>query len=299
MVQVGAPYLTAMCHYVILGAQAWNTIVSRATLALGKKGPSKQAVTYFRYQLDQWHRDLDWSVRFDATLIESDEAFFTISADEVSLHTKALLYLRCNQIQILILRPVLLYHQAAQDCPELIVEAVDIAKRSIRVLQKMSANADLYKTRQVILHHFLSSALVLLFLAVAYDAENQKVKSVGPVLMTDVLEMQMGLDLIDRHRATSESADRLWSCFAPPRQHLIRLGILQSKHRQTKGMQSSSATSADAHGHQGVPDDLADFDPQFDYGPLDLESINSLQWLDWGDTVFTESSDSFGMPSWM
>ncbi|KAI1610668.1 hypothetical protein EDD36DRAFT_331376 [Exophiala viscosa] len=295
---IDAPYLTAMSHYVILGAHAWNTIVNRDTLALGK-GPSGQAVTYFRYQLDQWHRDMDHSVRFDTALIESDDAFFVSPDNEASLYIKALLYLRCNQIQILILRPILIYHQAAQNSPELIVEAVDIAKRSIRVLQRMSENVDLYKTRQVILHHFLSSALALLFLAVAYDAENQKVKNPGPVLMTDSSEMQMGLDLIDQHRASSESADRLWSCFAPPRQHLIRLGILQDRHRQSEGMRSSSATATDVSGHQDVSDDLADFDPQFDYGQLDMEPINSLQWLDWGDTVFTESSDSFGMPSWM
>ena len=287
-----------MCHYVILGAHAWTTIVNKDTLALGK-GPSKQAVTYFRYQLDQWHRDLDLSVRFDATEMESNDALFASPVDEVGLYIKALLYLRCNQIQILILRPILIYHQAAQNSSELIVEAVDIAKRSVRVLQRMSENVDLYKMRQVILHHFLSSALALLFLAVAYDAENQKVRNAGPVLMTDISEIQMGLDLIDRHRATSESADRLWSCFAPPRQHLIRLGILQSKHRQSDGMRSSSATTTDVGGHQDVSDDLADFDPQFDYGELDMEQINSLQWLDWGDTVFTESSDSFGMPSWM
>ncbi|KIV80572.1 hypothetical protein PV11_08065 [Exophiala sideris] len=295
---IDAPYLTAMCHYVILGAHAWNTIVDRNTLALGK-APSKQALTYFRYQLDQWHRDLDLSIRFDATVIESDDVFFANPVDEIGLYTQTLLYLRCNQIQIVILRPILIYHQAAQDSPELIVEAVDIAKKSIRVLQRMAENVDLYKTKQVILHHFLSSALALLFLAVAYDAENQKVKNAGPALMPDISEMQMGLDLIDRHRATSESADRLWKCFGPPRQQLIRLGILRSKHRQPDGLRSSSANTADIGGHQDVSDDLADFDPQFDYGQIDMEPINSLQWLDWGDTVFTESTDSFGMPSWM
>lgn len=287
-----------MCHYVILGDHAWNTMVNRDMLALGK-GPSKQAVTYFRYQLDQWHQDMDPSVHFDATEIESDGAFWSAPVDDISLYIKVLLYLRYNQIQVLVIRPILIYHQAAQNCPELIVEGVDIARRSIRVLQKMSVNVDLYTTRQVILDHFLSSALALLFLAVAYDAENRKVRNTVPVLMPDLSELQMGLDLIDRHRNATESADRLWKCFNPPRQRLIRLGILQNRPRQSDGVGSASTATAEHGGRQNVADDLPDFDPQLDYGLLDMETMNNLQWLDWGDTAFTDSSETFGMPSWL
>jgi hypothetical protein len=136
-------------------------------------------------------------------------------------------------------------------------------------------------------------------LAVAYDAENRKLKNTAPVLMPDISELQIGLEIIDRHRTASESADRLWRCFDPPRQHLIRLGILDGRPRQSNEMGSSSTTTAEFGGRQNVTDDLPDFDPQLDYGLLDMETMTSLQWLDWGDTAFTDSSETFGMPSWM
>jgi hypothetical protein len=289
-----------MVDYVVFGAQAWASIVHRDALALGQ-GPSKESLTYFRYQVHQWQQDLDPAVRFDVASVESNRLFAASTDDEIGTYLKTLLYLRSNQIQILVLRPILIYHHTARNNLPLILEAVMVAKKSIRVLHSVATETDLYRPRQVIFNHFLSSALAVLFLAAAYDAENKKSATgspegpsgrVGEALMADSAELQIGLDLIDQYRMTSASAGETWTSFARPRQQLVRLGFLTNKPSNGGGEKSSTSEAI-------VTDEFAEFSTPFEFDQFDVDSANSLQWLDWFEGAFTDSSMPFGMPSWM
>ncbi|OAL20031.1 hypothetical protein AYO22_09181 [Fonsecaea multimorphosa] len=321
-------YLAAMVSYVIFGAQAWNSLVNRSMLASGQ-APSKDAMKFFHYQVHQWHQDLDPSVCFDAATIESDDqSFFTSTSGEVELYRKTLLYLRANQIQILVLRPILIYPQTARKNTALVMEAISLAKRSIRTLRILATDVYFYRTRQALFNHFLSSALAVLFLAAAYDAEARANKAVTEddaaiFLGQSTMELQQGLDLIEYHRSHSQSAARLWARFYHPRHQLIRLGILPSG--------AGTRYQQDQHLHQGPtragrnetpeleerhPDGIVadgdtelggegDFASQLDtsnsigFDPADFDHEDGLLWLDWFDGAFMDSSVPFGMPGWM
>ncbi|OAP60836.1 hypothetical protein AYL99_05838 [Fonsecaea erecta] len=325
---VGDGYLAAMVSYVIFGAQAWNSLVNRNLLASGQ-APSKDAMNFFRYQVHKWQQDLDPSVCFDAATIESDDhGFFTSTSDEVEVYRRTLLYLRANQIQILVLRPMLIYPQTARNNTALVMEAINLAKRSIRTLRILATDVYFYRTRQALFNHFLSSALSVLFLVAAYDAETRASKAAprdnaATLLGDSTIELQQGLDLIDYHRPHSQSAARLWARFYRPRQQLIRLGILpstsaaryqQDQHlRQTptraglnetpeQEEQYAEGIVADGNTELGGAGNLT---PQLDasvpigFDPANFDHENGLLWLDWFDGAFMDSSVPFGMPGWM
>lgn len=128
---VDAPYLSAMVDYVLLGARAWTSIVKRDIL-LGGRLPSQDALDFFNYQLHRWRQQLHPSVQFDTEAIDSDPTFFVANHGENSdVYLKSLLYLRANQIQILVLRPVLMHLETARSSPALAKQVVNIAQRSI------------------------------------------------------------------------------------------------------------------------------------------------------------------------
>ncbi|EXJ71791.1 uncharacterized protein A1O5_05601 [Cladophialophora psammophila CBS 110553] len=317
-----------MVNYVIFGAQAWNSLVNRNLLASGQ-APSKDSMNFFYYQVHQWHQDLDPSVRFGTAMIESDDHnFFTSTSDEVEVYRKTLLYLRSNQIQILVLRPILIYPQTARNNTAMVMEAITLAKKSIRTLRLLSSETNLYRTRQALFNHFLSSALAVLFLAAAYDAETRANKTAHPdsaaTLLGDTTnELQQGLDLIDCHRSHSQSAARLWTRFNRPRQQLIRLDILQStagtRHQRDTHLHHGptgedrheisqqedycpDGTFADAGTETGGERDLTshlDAPVSVGFDPANFDPENSLLWLDWFDGAFMDSSVPFGMPAWM
>src|SRR6202012_2203002 len=131
---VDAPYLAAMASYVIMGDQGWNSLVNRNMLASGQV-PSEDAFNYFHYRVHRWREELEPSVRFDTAEIESNDLlFFTSTQDETEIFLKTLLYLRSNQVQILVLRPILIYPHTARKNSSLIKDAITLAKKTIRTL---------------------------------------------------------------------------------------------------------------------------------------------------------------------
>lgn len=233
-----------MISYVIVGEQAWTSLVKKNLLVSGQP-PAKDAFNYFRYQLQRWHEELDPAVQFDSAEIESNGQFFLASAqNETEVYVKMILYLRSNQGKILVLRPLLIYPQAARNSTPLLVEVVGVAKKSIRALHTLITKTGLYKTRRAIFQHFLSSSLSVLFLAAAHDAEaraskhgsENKVSDTATILGDAVAELQTGLDLIDMLRTTYPAQAKLWTRFDRPRQQLVQLGILTAAPKQANGV---------------------------------------------------------------
>lgn len=277
--QDGPPYLVAMLDYATLGAQVWNSVFDRNALALGQ-GPAEEAVAYLRYRLQTWQIELHSSVRFDAAAIEAGIPFFVSPTDECTLYLKTLLYLRSNQLKILALRPLLLSHQSSQNNLGLVREVVDTSTKSIRVLHTMSANTDIYRTRQVIFNHFLSSALAVLFLAAVYDAENQRDRTSHARLLEDTTELKNGLDLLDRHRRQSDFAARLWRTFARPRQHLISLEILGPDSDPLFRDEASSMQTVDSMFGNNPADDVIKCYFQTSFDNLFVDMFGSFPWSD-------------------
>jgi hypothetical protein len=244
--------------------------------------------------------------------------------DEAEVFLKTLLYLRSNQIQILVLRPILIYPHTARSNSALVTDAVNLAQRTIHVLHTLVTKTELYSRRQAIFNHFLSSALTVLFLTAAYDAEAQVKRrndqeKQGKFLGDAVAELQTGLELIDHLRPTSQSATRLWIRFSRPRQQLVQLGILSSTgtgQNRMDGLDSMVRSQGQEpvqpnhvmdglHVHPDMNTVAEHQDLAFEsYIPFDFDSSSfepgtGLFWQDWFEGGCMDSSIPFGMPAWM
>ena len=219
-----------MVEYVLLGANAWTSIVNKDVLASGQP-PSKDALDYFRYQLGRWQDRLDPAVRFETATIDTEVTL--MGPDEggnSAVYLKTLLYLRSSQIQILVLRPVLVHPQMARREPALAREVVEVAQKSINTLCLFAAKGSMYHKRKAILNHFLGSSLAVLLLAATHDAENRGREcndEADRPLLEDIEVLRSGLDLIEQVGAT-----KLIRCFERPRKQLLRLGILKPQRAQ-------------------------------------------------------------------
>lgn len=313
-----------MIDYVQFGTHAWKNIVDRNALANGH-GPSTESLNFFRYQLNRWHNGLSPEVQFDAAIIESDSASFFAGENELQIYLKTLLYLRSNQIQIMVLRPILVYYNVAHNNPLLVYDVVTIARKTIQTLSSFANKTALYVSRYTIFNHFLSSSLTVLFLAIVHEVEKHAANhTTAPNQSYPLAEIARsiseGLSVIHRYRFVSQSSARLWAFFGRPRQQLLRLGILSAQNTNPldiKGAHDKPAAPANQDGSpsvqihpmHGVQDGDAGIDS---FSPADMNlviNINNLFGpdclnngafsLDWSEEAFPDPSGSFGLPQWM
>jgi hypothetical protein len=128
-----------------------------------------------------------------------------------------LLYLRMNQLRILIYRPVLHSALSIDDNRAHAQAVVNIAKDTIRVLTQVNQASDIYRTQQVCFNYFLVAALAVLFLAVCHASMefNRQVRD----------EFYMALDLVKGFSAKSYVSKRLWNTIKGIRKIAEKLGV--------------------------------------------------------------------------
>ncbi|PKK46416.1 hypothetical protein CI102_7800, partial [Trichoderma harzianum] len=88
---------------------------------------------------------------------------FTSIGDK-SLFIRALLYLRANELRILIYRPALHSAASIQKNPLSARTAVNVARRSLNLLLYLCRPSTLHPMHHVCANHFLASSLTVLFL---------------------------------------------------------------------------------------------------------------------------------------
>ncbi|KAJ9656716.1 hypothetical protein H2201_008448 [Coniosporium apollinis] len=187
------PYLTSMVAYSQIGSKVWKSIAKGSS----SRDPqiSESEIGFLDYQVVQWHRNIPDSLKYTGrqSLEPTNKALRRLSI---------LLYLRANQMRILIYRPVL--HTAARIVENLgfAQTVVDVAKDTIRVLMYTNQTSDIYRTQQVCFHYFLISALAVLFLAVSH----------APAQFSDVCrdEFYTALELVRGLSTDSYVSKRLW-----------------------------------------------------------------------------------------
>ena len=159
-----SPYLSAMIQYSAIGAKVWRSVVS--VTAPGTGAPiNTEELGYLDYQVIQWHRNIPLHLRYEHPSQSGRLSTPVGPASSRAGHRlRILLYLRANQMRILIYRPVLHSATSIMQHHEQAQTVVDVAKDSIRVLTHINQTSDLYRTQQVLFNAFLTSALAVLFL---------------------------------------------------------------------------------------------------------------------------------------
>ncbi|KAI4200532.1 MAG: hypothetical protein LQ346_002374 [Caloplaca aetnensis] len=205
------PYLVAMIAYSRIASKVWRSI----TAPIGTGGEIKEDMMgYLDYQVLQWQNTIPDSLRFYPTVDIPD----TGPPSRAQRRLQVLLYLRMNQMRILIYRPVLHSATSIMENMPHARKVVDVAKDTIRVLSRLNQTTDIYRAQQVCFNHFLVSALAALFLAVSHAPMefNQMVRD----------EFYMAIDLVRGFSAQSYVSMRLWQTIKGLKDIGPRLGLV-------------------------------------------------------------------------
>ncbi|KAI4214508.1 MAG: hypothetical protein LQ351_002925 [Letrouitia transgressa] len=205
------PYLTAMIAYSRIASKVWRSITAPEGAGSEIK---KDTMSYLDYEILQWQNSVPESLRFYPTADISDRG----SPNRAQRRLQVILYLRMNQMRILIYRPVLHSVTSIMENRRYAQIVVEVAKDTVRVLTRLNNTTDIYRTQQVCFNHFLVSALAALFLAVSH----------APVEFNQVVrdEFYMALDLVSGFSAQTYVSQRLWKTIKGLKEVGPRLGLV-------------------------------------------------------------------------
>ncbi|EME87857.1 uncharacterized protein MYCFIDRAFT_125368 [Pseudocercospora fijiensis CIRAD86] len=234
-----SPYLSAMIQYSGISSKVWKSVVALPMSPSRGGAPiNVDEMNYLDYQVIQWHRNIPAHLRFEHPSQNGKVPSTPIgpSPSRAGHRLRILLYLRANQMRILIYRPVLHSATSIMQHREQAQTAVDVAKDTIRVLTHINQTSDLYRTQQVMFNAFLTSALAVLFLAVSHTpavfAENVRE------------EFYMALELVRGFSRGSWVSRRLWKTIRVLKEVGPKLGLMMKEG--SNNQQHSSSKDEDA-----------------------------------------------------
>ena len=234
---------------------------------------------YLDYQVQQWQLAIPPQLVFQP----SDNSVNHGGLSRAMRRLRITLYLRANQMRILIFRPVLQSATNIMEYRGYAQRAVEVAKDTIRVLTALNQTSDIYRTQQVCFNYFLISALAVLFLAVSHTPVefNRQVRD----------EFYMALDLVKGFSTKSYISQRLWKTIKGLKEIGPKLGLVSRQTLPDVNDPHSSAAVAMAGlaGHR--MDDLTI--PIQEQSPLGSTPINGQQMSNELTTLF-EAMGSYG-----
>lgn len=255
------PYLKCMVSYNRIGSKIWYS-------GLGSEGSTdirRDEIGYLDYQILQWYKNVPDALKF----YPFDSPKHGESASRGLRRLRVLLYLRMNQLRILIYRPVLHSPTSIAEDHSHAQTVVSVAKDTVRVLTRLNQASDIYRTQQICFNYFLVAALAVLFLAVCHaPAEfNRQVRD----------EFYMALDLINGFSTKSYVSKRLWKTIKGLRIIGEKLGVLARPFASDANDPHSTAAVAMA-GLAGHPiDDLSMYGSLNGVHELGNSPLNGLQ----------------------
>ncbi|KAJ5223253.1 hypothetical protein N7468_007795 [Penicillium chermesinum] len=185
------PYLRVMIRYSRIAAKVWKFISAFNNTNEIKK----DEMNYLDWQVLQWAQTLPDS-------LSSPELDAAAKVPRSMRRLRAMLYLRANQLRMLIHRPVLHTASHIMRYPGESETVVSIAKDTIRFITRLNETSDIYKLQQVTFNWFLVSALAVVFLA-ASQAPSQFSGSCKE-------EFYWALELVKGFSTKSYISQRLW-----------------------------------------------------------------------------------------
>ena len=195
-----------MIKYSKIAAKVWKSVTAMDPLKTSSTPFSEEEAKYLDFSVQNWYKSIPDNLRYVHPLASGMDAREAdrrnMSGGRGLYRLRCLLYLRQNQMRIIIYRPVLHSAQAINDNMSSAQTIVDIAKDTIRILTHINRESDIYRTQQMTWNHFLLSALAPLVLAVCH----------APQQFTDTCkdEFSMALDLVRGLSADSYVSKKLW-----------------------------------------------------------------------------------------
>lgn len=233
-----SPYLMAMIQYSVIGSKVWRSVAA-APPADGAPQINTEEMNYLDYQVIQWHRNIPVFLRFEhPAQVGRLSTPIGPPPSRAAHRLRILIYLRANQMRILIYRTVLHSATSIMRHREQAQTVVDVAKDTIRVLTHINQSTDLYRTQQMLFNPFLTSALAVLFLAVSHT----------PALFAEQVkeEFYMALDLVRGFSKDSWIGKRLWKTIKVLKEVGPKLGLGSKDSNGTDGQQQQALSQPEA-----------------------------------------------------
>lgn len=247
----------------------YNRISSKIWYSgLGSEGTTdirRDGIGFLDYQILQWYKNVPPTLKFDPL----GSPKHTETASRGLQRLRVLLYLRMNQLRILIYRPVLHSPSSIAEDRNHAQTVVDIAKDTVRVLTRLNQTSDIYRTQQICFNYFLVAALAVLFLAVCHAPTefNRQVRD----------EFYMALDLVNGFSTKSYTSKRLWKTIKGLRTIGEKLGVLARPFGTDSNDPHSTAAVAMA-GLAGHPiDDMSMYGSMNGVHELGNSPLNGVQ----------------------
>lgn len=269
------PYLRVMIRYSRIAAKVWKFI----SAFNNSDEIKKDDVHYLDWQVLRWTDAIPSSLRLD-----QPDAGDSAPESRSLRRLRCLLYLRANQLRMLIHRPVL--HTAAHIVryPSESATVVDIAKETIRFIARLNETSDIYQLQQVAFNWFLVSALAVLFLAVA-QAPSEFSNHCRE-------EFYMALELVRGFSTQSYISRRLWKSIRSLRKLGPQLGL--QKQRNGEPMPSVGSDAGEMAGTTANPLDQATSSSVQSYTPRDGEQMTQ-ELMEWFEAVGNVENQIMGM----
>jgi hypothetical protein len=224
-----------MINYAFIGSKVWRSVASSDANSQDKL--SREEISYLDFQVLNWHRSIPDHLKFN----HPDSGSQSEPPARVIHRLQILLYLRANQMRILIYRPVLHTATTIMENLEFAHIVVKVAKDTVRILTFVNQTSDIYRVQQVMFNYFLISALAVLFLAVAHaPAEfSQQCRD----------EFYMALELVRGLSSNSHVSKRLWRTIKTLKEVGPRLGLAVHHEETTDAHSSAAVAMAGLAGH--------------------------------------------------
>ncbi|KAK9421825.1 hypothetical protein SUNI508_05426 [Seiridium unicorne] len=185
-------YLKAMVSYCRIAAEVRDS-------ALGMPSPNHAkdaARDLLDFKVGEWRRNLPSCLQFHA-----DMDFDPLKGTRGQYRLRLLLYLRANQMRIIIHRKSALRSGNDAIDTSSVNAMVEVAQDTIRVLAKLIQASNIYHAQQKTFNHFLESALSALLLVTC--------RSKAMAGRSCTAEVQLALEVIERLSTSSSITRRL------------------------------------------------------------------------------------------
>ncbi|KAJ4989977.1 fungal specific transcription factor, partial [Stagonosporopsis vannaccii] len=232
------PYLNAMISYSAIGSKVWKSVASTSPTSPSDVKISKEDISFLDFQVLNWHRTIPSPLKFTHPDSISSP---TPPPPRVLHRLQILLYLRANQMRILIYRPVLHTATTIMSHLDFAHTVVKVAKDTIRILTYVNQTSDIYRCQQTMFNYFLISGLAVLFLAVAHAP--------AEFSATCRDEFYMALDLVRGLSSDSHVSKRLWRTVRTLKEVGPRLGLVSEEMLRAEEQSNAAVAMAGLAGH--------------------------------------------------
>lgn len=267
-----------MISYSRISSKVWCSV---SNIEGSRSDIKKDNIGYLDYQILQWQNSTPESLRF----YPSTQASELIVPNRGQRRLQVLLYLRTNQMRILIYRPVLHSATSIMENRNYAQSVVEVAKDTIRVLTRLNQTSDIYRSQQVCFNYFLISALAVLFLAVSHAPVefNRQVRD----------EFYMALDLVKGFSTKSYISKRLWTTIKGLKEVGPKLGLV-SRPPPPDAIDPHSSAAVAMAGLAGHPvDEMTIFPTHLGLGSLNNSPMNGQQ-MSYELTNLFEAAGGYG-----